>query len=191
MSALEFTSLMDLASTDTTDVKAVRSRLPSEGIYIVSMTEAGMKEAELDDPEATPRANLRFQGVIEYFEPLKAPDDSENVPDLVGKNFNQFATLWLDDVAQAIGLLKGQFYERAKLPTAGQPGGIEGVEGWIDGVVGQRIGVRIRHSKGENTRAYYDWLSPKELDKAGIAWEDLGRPAYNPDGSEMEDPLAK
>jgi hypothetical protein len=194
MKELVFTGLMDLATQDTTEVKALRSRLQPAGIYLVTFDDVGMTERETDDPEATPMVNLRFKGTIDYYEPLDANDDTPDgtESDMVGKAFNQFSTLWLDDVPQAIGLLKGM-YERAALPTAGQLGGVEGTEGWVDGLVGMRVGIRVRHATTNNgdKRAYYDWLSPKECQKAGIEWEDVGRPAFLPDGTEMEDPYAK
>lgn len=189
-----FTSLMDLATTDTTEVSSIKSRLQAEGIYVILWNEVGMREAENDDPEKAPRITLRLQGTIEFFAPLKEDAmTEEQVEQMVGKSFNDFKQLYMDDVPQAIGLLKGQ-YERAKFPTAGPLGGVDGVTGWVDGVIGQRCGIRVRHSNSANgdTRAYIDWLSPKELKKAGITWDEMGREAMNPDGTPVdEDKLYK
>jgi len=183
MSDLLFTSLMDLATTDTSEIKALRNRLQPEGIYVVAFTEANLREIENQDPSKPPRASLGFKGVVEHFEPLKA-DSSDR--DLVGKAYNQFETIWLSDIAEAIGLLKGR-YESAHLPTAGIPGGIEGHEGWIDGVIGKRVAIRVRHKVvGDDTRVYVDWLGAKAMEKVGLAWEDMGREAVDGRGNPIE-----
>lgn len=192
--ALVFTGLMAMASSDTSEIKGIRSRLQRAGLYLVTWDEISMKEDSNDDPMKTPSVSLMFKGIIDSYESLDKGDDDDDTStvDVTGKGFVQFARIYMDDVAEAIGLLKGT-YERAALPTTGVLGGVEGVSGWLDGIAGVRVGVRVRHvtTRDGDKRAYYDWLSPKELRTAGIDWDELQRPAYLPDGSEMEDPYAK
>lgn len=188
---LIFTGLMDLAESDTTEVRALRNRLQPAGIYVVLFESVRMAEAGGDDPEAK-RISIRFAGTIEHFDPLAKDESDSDSRDLTGNPFNQFTTMFLDDVPTAIGLIKGM-YERARFPTVGKMGGIEGVEGWLNGPEGQRVGIRVRHATRQNgdAVAYYDWLSPVELQKAGIDWDSMGRDALTASGEVIADPYVK
>lgn len=182
-----FTGLLDLATMETDEVKAVTSRLPSEGIYIVDMARPELRESE-PEPDKTPMVFISFSGVIDYYAPLKEPEEGEEIPDLIGKNFRQMHTMFMDDLARSVGELKGMLYHRAKLPTAGQFGGNAENPGWVDAIEGNRVAIRVRHgvNKREETVAYFDWLTPKQLVKVGIEWEELGRDALEPNGSVSE-----
>ena len=190
MSNLElYTSLADLAGSDTTEIAVLRSRLQAAGIYLVSFTEVGMTEALSDDPTKAPRVNLNFIGVVDLFQPLEGADTDEGMKaaeDMVGKRYMQRETIWASDLKESIGLLKGR-YQSAHLAASGVLGGIAGTTGWLDGVVGQRVGIRVRHRQvGDDTRVYYDWLGSKALAKAGIAWDEIGRDPVDVHGNPIE-----
>lgn len=192
---MEYTNLMDLVQQDTSEIKAITSRLQAEGIYVIDWVEASIKSPKEDGeewgPDEKPRANLRFEGVIVDYTPLV--EDSmteEQIQAMPGKSFNQFETLWLDNVAESIGEIKGKLYARARYATNGALGGMEGVPaGWLNGIEGTRCVVRVRHATNRNgdRRAYFDWLSPKEMAKVDIDWEDLGRAALDADGTEQDE----
>ena len=180
-----YTSLADLANSNTDDIAILRSRLTRKGIYIVTMTEAGMSEIEQTNPDDKPRAALTYAGVIEMYMPLEQDDsDGFDAASMIGKNFRQRETMWLEDVREAVGLIKGR-HVAAHFPVVGVMGGAEGTEGWIDAVVGKRVAIRVRHSKGEDTRVYHDWLGRDALAKLGVEWSDMGREALDKDGNPL------
>ena len=183
-----FTSLAQLAAMDTTDVKVLKNRLTKAGLYIVGFTEVLMTMAELTDPDSKPRVNIRFTGVIQMFQPLANRDgDTEgDDSDLVGKAYNEFYTLWLEDFMEAIGLLKGR-YVAAHLPADGVFGGTPEQSGWLDGIVGKSVAIRVTHKqKGDDTRVYYDWLGYKALEKLGISWDEMQREPVDVHGNPIE-----
>lgn len=185
MSNLLYTSLADLANSNTDDIAVLRSRLTRAGIYVVTMTEAGFQDIELANPDDKPRIALNYAGMIELYQPLERDEDSSFDPaSLIGKNFRQRETVWLEDVAEAVGLIKGR-HVAAHFAVTGVIGGVDGTEGWIDNVVGQRVAIRVRHSKGEDTRVYHDWLGHQALAKLGIEWSDMGREALDKDGNPL------
>lgn len=171
-----YTSLADLAAMETDGIAAVKSRLQAAGIYIVSFTEVGpLKETPADDPSKSARIGLTMKGVIDHFEPLGASGEDATESDLTGKTYTEFYTIWANELVQSIALLKGKF-AKAHLPAAGRMGGIEGTEGWLDALVGQRVAIRVTHKVvGDDTRSYTDWLGMAALSKLGIPWDDLGR----------------
>lgn len=188
MSDLLFTSLTDLADMNTDDIAVLRNRLQREGIYIVEMESAEMREIEQEDPTKKPRASLRWQGSIVYYEPLN-PNAEDSDVDMIGKAYNQFETVWLSDLAEAIGLLKGR-YVAAHLPVAGAMGGFADKTGWLTDVVGKRVAIRVRHvSRNDDTRVYYDWLGYKALKRLDLSWDEMGREPLDKNGNviEMED----
>lgn len=183
-----FTSLAALAAMDTTDVKVLKNRLQKAGLYIIGFTEVGMSQAESNDPDAKPRVNIKFTGVIQMFQPLanKDGDTEGDDSDLVGKAYNEFYTLWMDDLAEAIGLLKGR-YVSAHLPASGVMGGIPETTGWLDGIVGKSVAIRVTHKqKGDDTRVYYDWLGYKAMKKLDLDWEELQREPVDVNGNPIE-----
>lgn len=187
MSDLLYTSLADLAATNTDDISVLRNRLQKAGIYIVAFTEAGLRELEVESDQK-PRLALTYKGVIEYFEPLdKNSEDAEGAADMIGKAYTQRETVWLDDLREAIGLMKGR-HVATHLPVIGAMGGVEGVApGWLDNVVGNRVPIRVRHvQRGDDTRVYYDWLGHKALSKLGISWDEVGREPVDKDGNPIE-----
>lgn len=196
---LVFTGLLDLATTDTTDVKAVYGRLQTPGIYVVEIVEAGFTEPAEQGAE-NPRIGFAYNGIIHYYAPLESSGDGDydnayvvDPEKMLGATFRDTQTIWLRDFVRGIGLLRGMF-ANARLITTGAPGGVKGApEGWIDGAVGKRVAIRVSHytTKDGDTRQQIDWLSPKNLEKNGLAWEDLGREAYNLAGEPMDDPIAK
>lgn len=194
-SAESFMSLMDLTTMDTTEIKAVRGRLQQAGIYVVNFTNVtvNMKVDEVDPDKS--RANVRWEGVIESFQPLEDAEEEGVDPEaMIGRAFNQFRSIPLrpaDEMRRAIGQIKGEMYHLARFPTVGPLGGDpDGEPGWLENVVGQRVAIRVRHAtnKDGDTRAYIDWLSPALLNQIdGIDWEDMQRPALNPDGTEQDE----
>ena len=182
---LLYTSLADLAAANTDDIGVLRNRLQKAGIYIIGMTEVSLRDVEQSDPDQKPRLALTYNGLVEYFEPLeKNDDDAASAEDMIGKNYTQRETIWLDDIREAIGLMKGR-HVATHLPVQGTMGGVEGVEpGWLDEVVGKRVPIRVRHRVvGDDTRVYYDWLGTKALEKLGISWDDVGREPVDKDGN--------
>ena len=183
-----YTSLADLAAMEPDSIAAVKTRLQAAGIYIVSFTEVGpLKETLPDDPTKSVRIGLNMKGVIDYFEPLgsKGDDDAAD-SDLIGKTYNEYYTIWANELAQSICLLKGKF-AKAHLPAAGRMGGVEGTEGWLDRLVGQRVAIRVTHKVvGDDTRSYTDWLGMQALAKLGIPWDDLGREPMDIAGNVIE-----
>lgn len=168
-------SLMDLAEMDTSEIQAKTSRLQAEGIYVLEVEEAQFKEqppAEVTDPM---NFNLVVRSNILAY--LPNPDIA-HPQELEGKTFMDRVFLWGKELVESIEYLKGK-YKQAEIDYSGaRMGGIEGQEpGWVDGLVGQRIVVRVRH--GKNERAYTDWLSMKQVEKIdGLDWADvIGRKA--------------
>lgn len=175
MADMMFTSLAAMAEMDTTDIAVLKNRLQPAGIYIISFSEIKMAEAELKDADSKPRINMTFKGEIEMFQPLVNADGDSVERDLIGKPYNEFYTIWAEDLAESIGLLKGR-YDAAHLSTRGKLGGDGVTAGWLDGVIGKRVAIRVTHKqKGDDTRVYYDWLGYKAMAKLDLPWDELGR----------------
>ena len=175
MSDAMYVSLSDLANLDTSDIQVLRSRLQAEGLYVVRMTEAGLTETSDGTDGKAARIMVRTAGDILLFNPLDASKQEEAL-EMVGKRFSQAKTLFMNEAAEAIGLLKGQ-YQSAHLNVSGVMGGIEGVTGWVDDVVGKVVVIKVTHRVvGDDTRVYYNWLGAKATKALGIDWEsEIGR----------------
>ena len=194
---LIFTGLLDLATTDTEEVKAVHGRLQTPGIYVVEIVEAKLTEPAEQNAES-PRIGFAYNGLIQYFAPLAKTDDDEGYTGIdpekmLGATFRDTRTIWLNDFVTELGRLKGM-YANARLITNGAPGGVAGApEGWLDGAIGKRVAIRVTHyvNKAGDTQQQIDWMNPKTMEKNGLDWADMGREAYDLAGEVMEDPTAK
>lgn len=174
MSELAFNSLMDLATLDTSDMSAQTSRLQREGLYVVEVGKVQFSEQPPQDPANPMNYNYIFNSTILAYSPLK---EGESVEGMEGRPLNQRIFLNGKDIRQAVQLLMGQ-YKIVGLRHKGAMGGVEGSEpGWVDEAVGKRIAIRVRHGQRADgqEQAYFDWLSPKAMAKAGLPWEYLGR----------------
>jgi hypothetical protein len=189
MSELNFTSLMDLAVLDTSEMSAQTSRLQKEGIYVVELKKIGFSEQPPQDPADPMNYNFNFESTILAFSPLTAEAaNAEADAAMIGRDLKQRIFLYGKDIVQAIQLLMGQ-YKIVGFRHKGIMGGVEGSEpGWIDEANGQRLAVRVRHySRKDGQEAVaYDWLSPKAMEKAGIPWEGMARPFLDEVGNEVQ-----
>lgn len=183
-----FTSLMDLATLDTSDLQAQTSRLAREGIYICDITKATFSEQANTDPAKPTNFNLNLEYTILEFLPLK-PEDAIYAGDLVGRGLRERYFLNGKDIIEAVQLLMGK-YKQAGFRHKGHTGGFEQVEpGWIDEAVNKRVAVRVRHYNGNDgePRAAFDWISKAALEKAGIPWEVMARPFLDEHGNEVKE----
>lgn len=184
----QFNSLMELASTDTSDLTPLMSRLPKQGIYISLLGKAGITEQAPQDPADPMSYNLALPGTILFFKPLDE-NDTTSAAELEGKNLNERYFLWGKQVKEAIQLLMGRF-KSVGLRYKGNIGGVEGsAPGWIDEAEGKRVAIRVRHyTRDGQDRAAFDWLTPKQLDKLKIGWEVMQRDFIGENGHPV-DPL--
>lgn len=174
MSEQVFASLMDLATLDTSDYSAQTSRLQTEGIYVVEIKKVGFSEVPPQDPADPMSFRYGFSSTILAFAPL---EEGKQVEGMEGRDLNQQIFLSGKDLRQAIQLLMGA-YKTVGLRHKGVMGGVEGSEpGWIDEATGKRIAIRVRHytRKDGQEAASFDWLSPKQMEKAGLQWELMQR----------------
>lgn len=170
-----FTSLADLANLDTSDIQVLRSRLQAEGIYVIRMTEAEMIESN-DGTDGKPvRIMVRNVGDIMAFFPLDESKQEEAL-EMVGKRFSQGKTMFMNEFAEQIGLLKGM-YQQAHLNVTGVMGGFGGIEGWLTDIVDKVVVIRVNHREvKDDTRVYYNWLGAKAVKALNIDWEsEIGR----------------
>ena len=164
-------SLADLAGMETDEIRAITSLVPAAGNFGVEVL--AVRLAERDKKEGiNPKTGLEYPNLffVEFkykilsAEPLDRNVDGEA---LLNRTLNDQFTIWPDQMAEMIGLLKGR-YKAAGLDNSGRLGGVEGGEpGWLDGAVGAIIGLRIKHSpiKGsDDVRANFNWfaLNPEE-----------------------------
>jgi hypothetical protein len=181
-----FSNLMELATLDTSDLKAQTSRLPNQGIYVINIEELKFAEQAPSDPADPMNYTLTIRGTVLAFQPLDQNGASEE--DMEGRQLTERYFLYGKQIQEAIQLLMGRF-KLVGFRHKGIMGGVEGSEpGWIDEAVGQRVCVRVRHytSRGDGQeRASFDWLSPKQMEKAGIQWEVLARPFLDENGNEV------
>lgn len=169
-----FSSLMDLAATDTSDLKAQTSRLQKQGIYCIELNELKFSEQAPSDPADPMNYQLTMKGMILMFAPLVEGETSDGIE---GRDLTERYFLFGKDLKQAIELLMGRF-KTVGFKHKGLMGGVEGgPAGWIEEAYGKRVYVRIGHytDKNEVERMRFDWLSPKQMEKAGIPWETLQR----------------
>lgn len=173
MSDMNFANLMDLATVDTSDLQAQTSRLQRQGIYVLELSELKFSEQAPNDPADPMNYNLVIKGSTLAFAPL---DPNESAEGMEGRDVRERYFLYGKDVKEAIQLLMGRF-KTVGFKHKGVMGGVEGVTGWIDEAVGKRIAIRVRHYTNKNGQenAAIDWLSPKQMEKAGIEWAVLGR----------------
>lgn len=161
-----FISLAELAASSTDDVAVLLSRVPNAGIFRVKGKSVSGKQAE---PVENKPPLIRF-GYVYTIMSGKPTDKNVDIETLIGRDIQEAYTIWPDQLAEIIGLLKGR-YQKVGLPNSGMKlGGVEGMEpGWLDTVVGHEFDIKITTgTKDGVTRAYYDWLAPpkqSQLDK--------------------------
>lgn len=188
---IKITSLMDLAALDTSDMTAQMSRLQREGIYLIEVQDAKITEQESDDPAKPSNYNIGFSSSILQFVPLKE-ETGFDPESLTGKAFNERYFIYGQDIGQAIQLLMGQ-YKSVGLRCKGIMGGVEGSEpGWIDDIKGKRLVIRVQHrtDKTGQERANIYWLTPKQMAKANIPLETLGRDLLDEQGNPIAEEAA-
>lgn len=174
MSEHSFASLMDLAALDTSDLSAQTSRLQAEGIYVVEVQKIGFSEQPPQDPANPMNYNFNFEGNTLAYLPL---ENGKMIEGMEGRTLKQRIFLFGENITEAVQLLMGA-YKTVGFRHKGPMGGVEGAApGWADEALGKRIAIRVRHGQDKNgtDRAYYDWLSPKQLVKVGLTWEHMGR----------------
>lgn len=185
MSEFSFSSLMDLATLDTSDLSAQTSRLQREGIYVIELESVKFAEQASSDPAKPTNYTLGIKGNILVFAPL---DPNAPAADLEGKTLNERYFLFGEQLQEAIQQLMGR-YKIAGFKHKGVLGGVEGsAPGWIDEAEGKRVAVRVRHYTGKDgqERASFDWMTPKAMEKAGLNWDMMGRDFLN----EVGEPIA-
>ena len=182
---MNFANLMDLATVDTSDLSAQTSRLQREGIYVTELTELKFVEQPPQDPANPMNYNLTIKGTILAFMPL---DPNESADGMEGKDLRERFFLFGENVKEGIQLLMGRF-KVVGFRHKGTMGGVEGAPaGWIDEAIGKRIAVRVRHYKNRNDQEQVaiDWLSPKQMEKAGITWDVLQRDFLDEKGNVVD-----
>jgi len=180
-----FSSLMDLAATDTSDLSAQTSRLQRAGIYVLELNKLQFTEQAPSDPADPVSYLLGISGQILAFAPLNL--EGGDGSDLIGRDMSERYFLNGKQVKEAIQLLMGRF-KTVGFKHKGQMGGVEGMSGWIDEALGKRVAVRVRHytSRDGQERVGYDWLSPKQMEKAEMPWDTLARPFLDEQGNEVD-----
>ena len=171
---MNFSNLMDLAAVDTSDLSAQTSRLQRQGIYVLELSKLGFVEQPQNDPAKPMNYNLVIQGNTLAFAPL---DPNESAEGMEGRDVRERYFLYGEAIKEAIQLLMGRF-KTVGFRCKGIMGGVEGGPvGWIDEAVGKKIAIRVRHYTNKNDQevAAIDWLSPKQMEKAGLPWETMGR----------------
>ncbi len=187
--AMMFSSLMDLATFDTSDLKAQVSRLAREGLYIVELGKIQFAEQPPQDPAEPMNYTFKLGSNILEFAPL---DKNQAVEDMAGRTLNEGGFLNGKELKEAIQLLMGRF-KQVGLKHKGILGGVEGsAPGWVDEAAGKRVAIRVRHYVGKDgqDRAAFDWLSYKQMEKAEISWDIMARDFVDGDGNPA-DPTAK
>jgi hypothetical protein len=185
MSEMNFANLMDLASIDTSDLSAQTSRLQRQGIYVLDLSALSFAEQASQDPADPMNYNLVIKGVILAFAPL---DPTEPAGDMEGRDLTERYFLYGKDVKTGIQMLMGRF-KLVGFKHKGIMGGVEGgPAGWVDEAIGKRIALRVRHyaSRDGQERASIDWLSPKQMAKAGVEWDVLQRDFLNETGEVVD-----
>lgn len=153
-----YLSLADLAGMNTDAIVTLTSRVPHAGVFRVVGTKVEGKESPgVEGKPPLIRFNYQYEIVSGTL-----VDKTIDIETVLGKKLTESYTLWPDQLAELLGLLKGR-YQIIGLPNAGTHlGGLEGMEpGWLDGIVGHEFDLRVRTyvSKGE-TRAAFDYLKP-------------------------------
>lgn len=193
-SGMNFASLMELASLDTSDMTAQISRLAREGVYICQLTELKFIEQPAKDPAKPMNYALSIKGLILAFEPtVKQGEVAAPIPEgLIGGNLNERFFLFGENLKEAVQLLMGRF-KQAGFRHKGKMGGIEGAEaGWIEEALNQRVAIRVRHGNRDGQDvAYFDWMSPKQMDKAGLKdWTGIMAREFLDENGKPIDPMA-
>jgi hypothetical protein len=183
---MNFANLMDLASIDTSDLSAQTSRLQKQGIYVLDLSELKFVEQPPQDPADPMNYNLTTKGMILAFAPL---DPNEpGAAEMEGRELRERIFLYGKDLREGIQLLMGRF-KIVGFKHKGVMGGVEGgPAGWVDEAVGKRIAIRVRHytNKGGQEQAAIDWLSPKQMEKAGLTWDVLQRDFLDEKGEPVQ-----
>lgn len=189
MSDAMLMGLMDLATLDTSDMKAQMSRLQTPGIYIADLNEIGIAEQPNSDPALPSNFLITTKSTTLAFRPLEAGVmTEEQIKDMEGKPINERYFIDGTKIREAIQLLMGRF-KTAGLRHKGLLGGVEGAPaGWLDEAVGKRIAIRVRQYVGKDgqDRVSFDWLSPKQMEKLELPWEILGRDYCDENGNPVD-----
>lgn len=182
--------LLDLATLDTSDMKAQMSRLQVAGIYILELKEMGIAEQPNSDPAQPSNFLITSKGTTLFFAPLdKTSMSEEQAKEMEGKDVSERYFIDGKNIREAIQLLMGR-YKTAGLRHKGAIGGVEGAPaGWLDEAIGKRIALRVRHYVGKDgqDRVGYDWLSPKQMEKLELPWAILGRDFLDENGNPVQD----
>lgn len=161
MSTTGYMSLADLAAMNTDEIETLMSRVPDAGIFYCMGKELTVSMTESEDGKP-PLFRININTDILMAEPLDKKKDPESY---IGRTLREGYALWPSDFTACIGLMKGR-YKAIGLPRDGAFGGVEGQPpGWLDGLVGHKFKIRVRHGKNSKTgetRAYFDWLPIEE-----------------------------
>ena len=180
---LLFTGLLDLAGTDSSDIKGQVRQLTPEGIYIVLMDEAGLESGEAAN--GNPWVQCRFKGQTCEFLSLDSTEEGANDlrERIVGRSFTTSTFLDVENLRESIALLKGRIYDKVGIDTSGPVGGVEGVPGWIDRMVNKLVAIKVEHkNKKDGTPTdRFTWLEPDSLEAYGIVWDEV-RASFEPAG---------
>lgn len=184
----EFENMMDLAAlagVDTTGEKGQRFKLNDEGIYVGVIEEAGLKEFETEKGKLF-RAGTKVS--VMHFEPLD-PESKADVEKKIGSVLFRSDRIRPEELKDDLSQMLAQ-YQAAGFNTKGPIGGVEGAApGWLDDTIGQRVGLRVKHSAPREDGQVFeniDMMTPKQLIAAGVSWEEMGRPFIDWQGNEVE-----
>ena len=150
----QYLSLADLGNIDTTDMKALTSRVPAAGLYVVLGEEVTTTTTVTDDKP--PLHRYAFKVSVLEAEPIDTNIDGET---LIGRNLVDSKTLWPDSIEEEIQYMMGDF-DRVGLGTDGLMGvPSEGIPGWVDGFIGAKMVWKVVHrTKNGDVRAYITWM---------------------------------
>ena len=150
----EYQSLANLGSVDTSEVKAMTSRIPAAGLYVVLGEEVTTTTSVTDDKP--PLHSFAYGASVLEAEPVDTTVDPET---LVGRKLSDRKTLWPDTIMDEIAYMKGDF-QKAGLETDGIMGApSEGIPGWVDNFVGAKMVWKVtHHTKNGDTRARIAWM---------------------------------
>lgn len=150
-------SLAQLASLDTTEIRAITSLIPPAGVFRMRGLE--VKGGQSQPQEGKPP--LFFFNFASEVLGAKLVDKSLDPEQMVGRRITDSFTLWPAQFQDMIGLMKGR-YKTIGLPNEGpRLGGVEGQEpGWLDQWTNHEYTVKISHytDKQGNPRARFAYM---------------------------------